>query len=111
MGIFYELFALYTGSENFCWCHYNDNKLGLLEIPTQLKFKVLPVIYFQNTCMVTCDFNSKNKCFPLHFKRCLYCCSAIKLLELINSIIACIITFPYNGLLNGMSLINSIKYS
>ena len=32
----------------------------LTKIPTHGIFKLLSVIYFQNMCIVTCDFKSKN---------------------------------------------------
>ena len=40
MRRFYEFFALCSCSEIFCWFHYNDNKLCLINIPTQTKFKL-----------------------------------------------------------------------
>ena len=40
----------------------------LTKIPTQIMFKLLPVIFFQNMCIVACDFSRNNKralpCFP-----------------------------------------------
>ena len=30
--------------------------MGLTKIPTHVVFKLLSVIYFQNMCIVTCDF-------------------------------------------------------
>ena len=51
----------------------------------------------------------KINAFPMYSKRCLYCCSGIKLLELKNLSIACIITLPYDGLQNGTELFYFIK--
>ena len=47
MVIFKELSALCSSLYNFFLFHYKKHKLCLIKIPTQNKFELLPVIYFQ----------------------------------------------------------------
>ena len=76
----------------------------LTKIPTYGISKLLSGIYFQNMCIVTCDFRRKNRHIALLSKRLWYCCSGIYLLETSNSVINCIITVPDYGLPNGTNL-------
>ena len=83
----------------------------LTKIPTHGIFKLLLVIYFQNMCIVTCDFFLENisalLCFLLRFR---YCCSGIKLLEKSNSVINCIMTVPDCDLPKGAKLSKFVNY-
>ena len=58
------------------------------------QFELLPVIYFQNICIVACIFIHKNKRNALYSKakRCVYCGICNMELELTNLVIASIIT-------------------
>ena len=52
---------------NFLGFQYKEHKVCLTKIPTHGIFKLLLVIYFQNMCIVTCDFQWKKKCALLCF--------------------------------------------
>ena len=83
----------------------------LTKIPTYGIFKLLLGIYFQNVCIVTCDFGRKNRRIALLSKQLWYCCSGIYLLETPNSVINCIITVTDCGLPNCTKLSNFMSYS
>ena len=111
MGRFEELSSLCSGSQNLFWFQYKEHKVCLTKIPTYGIFKLLSGIYFQNMCIVTCDFRRKNRRIALLFKRLWYCNSRIYLLEASNSVINYIITVPDCGLPNGTKLSNFVNYS
>ena len=58
MGRLYELSSPCSGLQNLFRFQYLEHKVCLTKTPMHVIFKLLLVIYFQNTCMfiLTCDF-------------------------------------------------------
>ena len=112
MRRFYEFFALCSSSETFRWFHFNDNKLCLINIPTRTKFKLYTASHTFSKYMhgYMRFLIVKINVFPCILNGACIAVMAFTLLELTNSINACIISLPYDDLQNGIKLYDFIKY-
>ena len=55
-GKILKVIVLCSGIQSFFWFQYKEHGVCLTKIPMHDIFKLLSVIYFQNMCIVICDF-------------------------------------------------------